>query len=78
MRLVVPTVGEQLCSTSTVADNAGVHELLRECAHIQLQIVHDLTFSQQGVYFPACFRASSSCNMWDQSVEKWKSGQLFI
>jgi hypothetical protein len=55
---------------STVADNTGVHELLWECTHIQLEIVHDLTFSQQGVYFPACFRASSSCNMWDQSIEK--------
>jgi hypothetical protein len=32
--------------------------------------VHDLTFSQQGVYFPACFPASSSCNIWDQSIEK--------
>jgi hypothetical protein len=70
MTIVGPTVGEQLCSTSTVADNAGVHELLWECAHIQLEIVHDLTFSQQGVYFPACFRASSSCNMWDQSIGK--------
>jgi hypothetical protein len=59
-----------LPADSTVADNAGVHELLWECAHIQLQIVHDLTFSQQGVLFPACFRARASCNMWDQSIEK--------
>jgi hypothetical protein len=40
--------------------------------------VHDLTFSQQGVFFPACLPARASCNMWDQSivklieeVEKW-------
>jgi hypothetical protein len=59
----------QLPADSTVADSAGVHELLWECAHIQLEIVHDLTFSQQGVYFPACFHASSSCNTWDQSIE---------
>jgi hypothetical protein len=56
--------------TQLLLINAGVHELLWECAHIQLEIVHDLTFGQQGVYFPACFRASSSCNMWDQSIEK--------
>jgi hypothetical protein len=60
----------QLPADSTVADNAGVHELLWECAHIQLQIVHDLTFSQQGVFFPACIRARASCSMWDQSIEK--------
>jgi hypothetical protein len=60
----------QLPADSTSADNAGVHELLWECAHIQLQIVHDLTFSQQDVFFPAGFRDSSSCNMWDQSIEK--------
>jgi hypothetical protein len=31
--------------------------------------VHDLTFSQQAVFFPACLRIRASCNMWDQSVE---------
>jgi hypothetical protein len=60
----------QLSADSTVADNAGVPELLWECAHIQLQIVHDLTFSLQDVFLPACFRASCSCNTWDQSIEK--------
>jgi hypothetical protein len=63
----------QLPADSTVVEIveiAGVHELLWECAHIQLEIVHDLTFSQQGVFFPACLLASTSCNMWDQSTEK--------
>jgi hypothetical protein len=60
----------QLPADSTVANNAGVHGLLWECANIQLQIVHDLTYSQQDVFFPACFRDSSSCNVWDQSIEK--------
>jgi hypothetical protein len=32
--------------------------------------MHDLTFSQQGVLFPACLPARASCNMWDQSTEK--------
>jgi hypothetical protein len=39
---------------SAVADKAGVHELLWECAHIQLEIVQDLIFSQQGVFFFSC------------------------
>jgi hypothetical protein len=47
-----------------------VHALLWECAHIQLEIVHDLTFNQQGVFFPACLPARVTCNMWDQSTEK--------
>jgi hypothetical protein len=32
--------------------------------------VHDLTFSQQGVFIPACLPARASCNMRDQSTEK--------
>jgi hypothetical protein len=31
--------------------------------------MHDLTFSQQGVFFPACLSARANCNMWDQSIE---------
>jgi hypothetical protein len=57
----------QLAADST-AEIAGVRELL--WAHIQLEVVHDLTFSQQGVFFPACLPARASCNMWDQSTEK--------
>jgi hypothetical protein len=60
----------QLPADPTVGDNAGVHELLWECADIQLEIVHDLTFSQQVVSYPACLRARASCNMWDQNIEK--------
>ena len=40
---------------------------------MQLEIGQDLTFSQQVVSLPACLPArcsSSSCNMWDQSIEK--------
>jgi hypothetical protein len=60
----------QLPANSTVIEITGIHELLWECAHIQLEIVHVLTFSQQGVFFPACLPARTSCNMWDQSTGK--------
>jgi hypothetical protein len=60
----------QLPADSTIVEIAGVHELLWEYAHIQLEIVHDFSFSQQGVFFPACLPARASCNMWDQSTEK--------
>jgi hypothetical protein len=52
-----------------VVEIAGVHELLWVCAHNQLETVHDLNFSQQGAFFPACLPARASCSTWDQNTE---------
>jgi hypothetical protein len=42
-----------------------------ECARIQPEIIHDLTYGQQGVFFPGCLPARASCNMRDQGIEKF-------